>query len=145
MTKTQNEVAYEEVVDGELQKFEQVGKTIEGILVSYKSQPDKGKGPGHVYEVKTKGGVAAFFAPSLLHKKLSGIQVGSIVKIVYTEMTKTANGNTLKHFTVQHAPATEANLKAIGVEMYKTVSDSAAGIDEETARANAAFDGEDPK
>ena len=41
-------------------------------------------------------------------------------------MTKTANGNTLKHFAVQHAPATEANLKAVGIEMFKTVTDDEA-------------------
>lgn len=115
------DINYEEVVDGELTKFEQEGMTIEGVLQSYKEQ-NTSKGIGNVYEVKTKNGVAAFFAPSLLHKKLSGIAKGSIVKITYLNTSKTAGGNTLKHFDVKFAPATEANLKAIGIEMFKDVT-----------------------
>ncbi len=114
-----SDVNYEDVLDGELTKFENEGTTVEGVLQSYKEQRDTGKGLGHVYEVKTKNGVAAFFAPSLLHKKLSGIAIGNIVKITYLNTTKTANGNTLKHFDVKFAPANEANLKAIGMDMYK--------------------------
>lgn len=114
-----DEIQYEDVMDGELTKFEQEGTKVEGQLQSYKEQPNTGKGIGHVYEVKTKDGVSAFFAPSLLHKKLSGVPMNSIVKIVYVKQTKTANGNTLKHFDVKYAPATEANLKAVGLEMYK--------------------------
>ena len=117
-----SEISYQTVVDGELFKFDTVGSIIEGILSSYKQQRDTGKGIGHVYEVKTKNGVAAFFAPSLLHKKLSGIQMNSIVKIVFKQVTKTANGNTLKHFEVSHAPATDANLKMLGLDFMTTVS-----------------------
>lgn len=119
-----SEINYEEVLDGELVKFDKEGMVIEGILQSYRPQRDTGKGPGHVYEVKTKRGVAAFFAPSLLHKKLAAIAIGSIVKITFTKVTKTANGNTLKNFNVQHAPASEANLKAVGIDILKTVEDT---------------------
>lgn len=118
-----SEINYSTVVDGELFKFDTVGSVIEGILSSYKQQKDTGKGVGHVYEVKTKQGVAAFFAPSLLHKKLSGIQMQSIVKIVFKQVTKTGNGNTLKHFEVSHAPATEANLKMLGLNFLTEVED----------------------
>ena len=118
-----SDINYEDVIDGELTKFEQPGMVIEGILQSYKAQRDTGKGPGHVYEVRTTKGVAAFFAPTLLHKKLSGIKIGSIVKITFVSVSKTANGNTLKNFDVKHAPATEANLKAIGLQILNTVSD----------------------
>lgn len=118
------DVNYEEVVDGELFKWEKEGTVLEGLLQAYSPRKDTGKGPGHLYEVKTNKGVAAFFAPTLLHKKLAGIPVGSIVKITFTKITKTANGNTLKNFTVGHAKATEANLKALGIEILKTDIDA---------------------
>jgi len=118
-----SDINYEDVIDGELVKFEKEGMVIEGLLQSYRAQRDTGKGPGHVYEVKTAAGVAAFFAPSLLHKKLSTIKIGSIVKITYVKQTKTANGNTLKNFDVKHAEANEANLKALGIEILDTVED----------------------
>lgn len=130
--KHMSDINYEDVIDGELVKFEAPGLVIEGILQSYRAQRDMGKGPGHVYEVKTKAGVAAFFAPSLLHKKLSSIQVGSIVKITYVSQTKTANGNTLKNFDVKHAPANEVNLKALGIEILKPVADTEADTDIDT-------------
>lgn len=135
-TNIMAEINYNEVIDGELVKFEVKGKTIEGLLQSYRAQRDTGKGPGHVYEIKTTEGVAAFFAPSLLHKKLSSIAIGSIVKIVFTDITKTANGNTLKHFDVKHAPATEANLKMLGLDVLKTVAD-------DEAAAEKSFNGEE--
>lgn len=127
------EINYDEVIDGQLFKWEKEGATINGILQSYQPKKDTGKGPGHLYEVKTKQGVAAFFAPQLLHKKLQGVPVGSIVKIVYTHMSKTAVGNTLKHFTVGHAVASEANLKALGVEAvkYNNVADEEARKEKE--------------
>lgn len=117
------DINYEDVVDGELVKFEpgKEGMVINGLLLSYRPQRDTGKGPGHVYEVKTTKGTAAFFAPSLLHKKLQAIAIGSIVKITFTSITQTKNGNTLKNFSVQHAPATDANLKALGIEILKDV------------------------
>lgn len=108
----------EDIVDGELVKFEpgKEGMTISGILQSYRPQKDTGKGPGHVYEVKTNKGVAAFFAPSLLHKKLQSVAIGSIVKVTFVSITQTKNGNTLKNFKVTTFPATEANLKALGLD-----------------------------
>jgi len=124
-----SEINYDNVVDGELTKFEQPGIVIEGILQSYKAQRDTGKGPGNVYEVRTKQGVAAFFAPTLLHKKLSTVAIGSIVKVTYVSQTKTANGNTLKNFDVKHAPATEDNLKALGIEILKATDEEAAKDD----------------
>lgn len=115
------EISYDEVVDGELFKWEKEGTILEGILQSYSPRKDTGKGPGHLYEVKTNKGVAAFFAPTLLHKKLAGVPIGSIVKITFTKISKTANGNTLKNFTVGHAKATEANLKSLGITILVDV------------------------
>ena len=134
---TKSEISYEEVIDGELYHFDEttINKTLEGVLKSYRYQASGPKGPGHVYSVQTKNGEAVFFAPLKLNEKLQKIPLGSIVKIVYTGIKKTGSGNTMKLFTVQHAPATEANLKAVGVEIFKTVAD-------EDKEANAKFDGE---
>jgi hypothetical protein len=115
-----SDINYEEVVDGELFKWEKEGTVLEGLLQSYSPRKDTGKGPGHLYEVKTSKGVAAFFAPTLLHKKLAGIKLGSIVKITFTKISKTANGNTLKNFTVGHAKADDATLNALGLSLLKS-------------------------
>lgn len=112
-----SEIKYDNVVDGELFKFDTVGVSLEGVLLSYNFRKDTGKGVGNIYEVKTKNGVAAFFAPSLLHKKLSGIPLGSVVKITYDKLSKTANGNSLKQFTVGHTAATDAVLNALGISI----------------------------
>lgn len=109
-----NEVQMDEIADGELLKWDKVGIQIVGILKSYKEQ-NTANGIGHVYEVQTKDGLSAFFAPSLLQKKLKQVKIGNIVRITYTEVTKTAAGNPLKHFKVGNCPATEANLNAFGL------------------------------
>src|SRR3990167_6955052 len=110
-----SEVQYGEAVqDGELYKFEKEGQIIEGLLKSYMQRPDTGKGIGNVYELKNKDGVVAFFAPTLLHKKLKE-RVGQIVKITFTKTSKTKIGNTIKEFEVLPAPATPDNLKALGI------------------------------
>ena len=118
---------YNTVVDGELFKWETAGTSLEGILQGYSMKPDTGKGEGHVYEVLTKNGVAAFFAPFLLHKKLSGIPLGSLVKITFDSITKTAVGNPLKNFTVGFIKSGEGmysiKVKELGLEGYNEVSD----------------------
>lgn len=112
-------INYEKVEGGELFKFDTVGKSLEGVLINYKFQKDTGKGPGNVYEVKVKNGVQAFFAPFMLHKKLKDLMMPSIVSIEMTEVSKTKTGNDLKLFEVKTAPATEANCKALGIELVK--------------------------
>lgn len=116
-----DDLGLDKVEGGELTKWpaEQAGKIkIVGVLKSYKNQPDSGKGEGHVYEVKTKNGIQAFFAPTLLHKKLSEIAIGNIVSIAFTHVSKTSTGNPLKHFDVAHGKPTEERLKAIGLELF---------------------------
>ena len=112
------DVNYEKIEDGELQKWDKIGIIVEGVLERYKQQTTA-MGEGHVYEVNTKDGIVPFFAPSLLHKKLERIEIGKVVKITYLKKSKTAAGTDLKHFEVLHAEPTEANLKSVGVEMYK--------------------------
>ena len=107
-------IKYDTVETGELLKWERKGTVIEGQVVNYESKQTS-KGEGHVYEVRTVDGIIPFFAPSLLHKKLKNVAIGRIVKITYTDKTKTGAGNDLKHFEVLHAPANEANFKSIGL------------------------------
>lgn len=117
-------INYDKVADGEMLKFEEKGPgyKIEGILDSYKPQRTS-KGDGHVYEITTAEGTYVFFASSDLHKKLQKVSLGDIVAITYVESKRTNSGNDFKVFEVGHAPATESNLKAIGIERYKKVDD----------------------
>lgn len=117
-TKFEGEQA---VTGGELVKFTEKGTKVEGVLINYE-QKQTAKGIGNVYEVRTKTGVAAFFAPSLLHKALKLVPIGNIVSITFLETTKTNAGNPLHHFDVKQAPATPANLKIIGVEIMESVT-----------------------
>jgi len=112
-------IKFTTVQDGELLKFndDTKGQKFTGLLESHEEKPT-GKGVGHVYQLKTEGGTLAFFAPSLLHKKLQS-HVGDIVEIVYEGEAKTKIGNTIKNFNVGSAPASESNLKAIGVSIFK--------------------------
>lgn len=112
-------IKYETIESGELFKWEEPGKRIEGVLVSYEFRKDTGKGPGNIYEVKTKNGTISFFAPFILHKKLKDVTMPSIVDITMTEISKTKTGNDLKLFDVKYAPATEANCKLLGIELIK--------------------------
>lgn len=108
-------IDYREIEDGELVKWDTEGMVVEGVLASYEEK-DTSNGIGHVYEVETKEETLTFFAPTLLHKKLQKVAVGSVVKIEFTEVTQTAAKNDLKHFKVQSAEPNEANFKAVGME-----------------------------
>lgn len=119
---------FEEVKDGALFKWEQPGAHVRGVLENYKSQ-NTAMGEGNVYNVKTKDGIVAFFAPMLLHQKLQSIAIGMVVDITYEKVTKTASGTTLKHFKVGFAKPTEALLKSIGLDMFNQVEDDDLHID----------------
>lgn len=110
-----NTIEFDNVPDGELYKWENPGQIITGVLKSYKAQPDRGKGPGNVYEVLCKEGMYTFFAPSLLHKKLQNVTIGDIVQIKYESVSKTNTGNTLKNFSVGRKSATPEVLEKLGI------------------------------
>jgi hypothetical protein len=114
-----SEIKFETIESGDLFKWDEVGKNVSGILLNYQFRPDTGKGPGNIYEVKTKNGTVSFFAPFILHKKLRDVACPSIVEITMTEVSKTKTGNDLKLFDVKVAPATEANCKLLGIELVK--------------------------
>lgn len=135
-----SEVKFSKIEDGELLKWETVGAKVVGVLQTYRAQKTA-MGEGHVYEVKTKEGIVPFFAPTLLHKKLQAVSIGDIVQIEYTKKTKTGAGTDLKHFDVGNAPATEANLKGLGIEMFKPVEDAPSG-DAPIDDADLPFEGE---
>jgi len=113
MDNTQDD--FDNVPDGELVKWDKEGMVLAGILKSYKEQPT-GKGIGHMYEVRVKGGIAAFFAPSILQKKLSDVKTGSFVKITFVNITKTHSGNTLKNFEVGTLKAADSRFAAMTVK-----------------------------
>lgn len=106
----------EVVKEGELLKWDITGTKVVGVLKSYTPRKTA-MGDGHIYEVRTKDGIAPFFAPSLLHKKLSDVAIGNIVSIEYTKKTKTGAGTDLKHFEVAQGKPTVERLKALGIEM----------------------------
>lgn len=113
-------IKYDEVLGGSLVKWDKIGTVVEGLLVRKEERPSTGMGMGHIYEIKTKAGTVAFFAPTMLHKKLDGLPVATtVVRIEYTQEGKTKTGNTLKLFTVGSAPASEENLKTLGIEIFK--------------------------
>ena len=116
-----NDDGLESVVSGELTKFETEGTTVYGQLQNYKVQKTP-KGEGHVFEVRTKNGVAAFFAPSLLLEKLKNIPMQSIVKISFLGVKKGNSGNEYKLFDVKHGPANEKTLAAAGLTIEDGLS-----------------------
>ena len=123
MSKENPGVDFNKVEDGELLKWETAGTKVVGILKSYTPRKTA-MGDGHVYEVKSKDGIVPFFAPSLLHKKLQNVALGNIVSIEYTKKSKTGAGTDLKHFEVSFAKPTEANLKALGLDIFdETIGD----------------------
>ena len=116
----------EEIVSGELFKWSDTGKeglTLDGILKSYVSRPSQTKGPGNLYEVITKDGIIPFFAPTLLHKKLSDVPIGYCVMIKQEETSKTKDGNPLKNVAVKRGEVDEKNLKAVCMEGYEPLEE----------------------
>ena len=111
-----NDLGLEKVKDGELLKWETVGIKLVGVLKSYTPRKTA-MGEGNIYEVKTKDGTVPFFAPSLLHKKLSDIAIGNIVSIEYMKKTKTGGGTDLKHFEVSQGKPTIERLKSLGLDV----------------------------
>lgn len=105
----------QKVETGELFKWSEVGSKLSGQLRDYREQ-DTPKGKGHVYELRTKEGTIPFFAPSDLHRKLKEVKLGELVKIEFKETTKTRGGNDFKVFDVSHYPASDNNLKALGLD-----------------------------
>ena len=102
-----------ESVETDMIKFDTVGKTVVGVLLSRKDTPTKfGNSP--LYKIFTAEGEMAFFASGLLDDKLSG-QVGQIVRVEFTGTTPSNKGNDAKLFDVKAMPDTEENRIKVGL------------------------------
>ena len=104
-----------------------VGKKIEGVLISRKTQPNtRSNTPGAesvFYEIFTAEGVKGFFAPTILDRKLKDCH-GKIVRVEATGSVKVASGNMAHTFSVRALPNTPENrtllgLNALGEEVGK--------------------------
>lgn len=103
-----------ESVETNLIKFEEVGKTVVGVLLSRKETETKfGESP--FYKVLTTDGESGFFASALLDDKLSN-QVGKIVRIQFTETKPSNKGNDAKIFDVKAMEDTEENRAKVGLD-----------------------------
>ncbi len=113
----------EEVTSGGIIKFETLGQKVVGILIEHKSGVKTSQGEADMYTIKTKDGEVSFFASTILHQKLEKVAIGNVVVVEYTDDKKTNSGRKLKNFSVKSAPATEANLKVLGLEVLSEVGD----------------------
>jgi len=103
-----------ESVETDMIKFEEVGKTVVGVLLGRKMANTKfGESP--LYRILTTEGEAAFFASGLLDDKCAG-QVGKIVRIEFTETKPSSKGNDAKIFDVKAMEDTEENRVKVGLD-----------------------------
>ena len=95
-----------------------IGKIVEGIVLSRKTQPNtRSNTPGAesvFYELHTAEGVKGFFAPTILDRKLKD-QHGKIVRVECTGKVKVQSGNWATTFSVRALPNTETNRTALGL------------------------------
>lgn len=97
-----------------------VGKVVEGIVLSRKTQPNvKSNSPGAesiTYELYTAEGLKWFFATAILDRKLEN-QKGKLVRIEVTGKVKTQKGNWAHTFSVRSMPNTIENRTAVGISV----------------------------
>ena len=97
-----------------------VGKVVEGILLTRKTQPNmRSNTPGAesiFYEVATADGTKGFFSPTILDRKLKECH-GFIVRIECTGQIKTGSGNLATNFSVRRYKNTAENRTKVGLEM----------------------------
>ena len=97
-----------------------VGKVVEGIVLTRKTQPNmRSNTPGAesvFYEVATADGTKGFFAPTILDSRLKECH-GYIVRIECTGQIKTGSGNLATNFSVRRIKNTAENRTKVGLEM----------------------------
>lgn len=103
-----------ESVETDMIKFEEVGKTVVGVLLDRKMTNTKfGESP--LYKIMTaEAPNAAFFASGLLDDKLAG-QIGKIVRIQFVETTPSTKGNDAKIYDVKALADTPENRAKVGL------------------------------
>ena len=101
-----------------------VGKIIEGIVLSRKTQPNtRSNTPGAesiFYELQTAEGAKGFFSPAILDRKLRE-QHGKIVRIECTGQVKTQSGNLATNFSVRALPNTVEHRTILGISVGEEV------------------------
>lgn len=100
-------------VETDIIKFEQIGKVVVGVLLSRAEKKTK-FGDSPFYEILTAEGNSAFFASGILDDKLKR-QVGSIVRIEFTETSPSTKGNDAKLFDVKAMDDTPENRAQVGL------------------------------
>jgi hypothetical protein len=102
-----------ESVETNIVKFEAIGKTLVGLLLSRKDTNTKfGESP--FYKILTPEGETGFFASALLDDKLTN-QIGNLVQIKFTETKPSNKGNDAKIFVVKALPDTPENRIMVGL------------------------------
>ena len=89
---------YEEVKQGEVHNFEEVGAVLEGKLV----RKEQGKF-GDNYIIDVDGKELVVFGCTVLNTKLAGVSDGTNVRITKLEDKKSEGGRIYKDFTVEVA------------------------------------------
>lgn len=92
--ETLGEGEWEEVVEAqsEVFVFENAGDTLIGVLKDIKS--DVGENNSKLYKIeKSDGSLVAIWGSSVLDSKMSEIEIGQELRIVYGGKKKSANGN----------------------------------------------------
>lgn len=88
--------------EGDVQRFEKDGDSVEGKLVAIRDgsyyRPDGGK--SRIYDIETKEGVKTIFGTMILERNMSTVEVGSEVKIIYHGLVNTKRGTQAKKFEV---------------------------------------------
>ena len=115
MTPTTGGNAWDAVesVETSIVKFETIGKTVVGVLLSRKLASTKfGESP--FYKVMTADGETGFFASGILDDKLAN-QIGQIVRVEFSATSPSTKGNDAKLFDVKAMPDSPENRIKVGL------------------------------
>ena len=95
--KMAEQIEWKEVESGNLFVFQQVGDTIEGVLVAKRQSSKYETG---AYDIQTKEGLRTIFGTAILDTRLQKVEVNAPVKIEYVGELKTGTGRLAKNFKV---------------------------------------------
>lgn len=87
---------WKEIVGGNVFAFQQVGDTIEGVLVARRS----GKFDNVIYDIETKQGLKTVFGTAILDSRMETVVINKPVKIEFTGEVKTGTGRLARNFRV---------------------------------------------
>lgn len=90
-------VDWQEVVVGNVFSFQQVGDTIEGVLVAKRQGKMYDTG---VYDIQTKEGIRTVFGTAILDTRMERVEENHPIKIEFVGEVKTGTGRLAKNFKV---------------------------------------------